>query len=298
MLSLQLIREKPDVVREAVANRHTTAPIDDILRLDGERRRALLEVEGLKAERNQAGKRIGVTKDAGERQRLIDEMRGVSERIDALEQELRQTEERLNALLLEVPNIPRPDVPSAGARTTTWSSAVGRAPRLRLRAPAALGPGRAPRHHRLRARGRRSRARASTCSRATGARLQRALIAWMLDLHRAARLHARSTRPSWCKEEMHGRHRPVAEVRRQPCTTTSRTTSGSSRPPRCRSPTCTATRSWTPSTLPLRYVAYTACFRREKMSAGRDVRGIKRGHQFDKVEMVQVRAPRRSRTTS
>jgi seryl-tRNA synthetase len=111
MLSLQFIRENPDVVREAVARRHTTAPIDDILQLDGQRRGLLTDMESLKAERNQAGKRIGATSDAGERQRLIDEMRGVSERIDALEKDLRETEERLNALLLEVPNIPQPDVP-------------------------------------------------------------------------------------------------------------------------------------------------------------------------------------------
>ncbi|MGB6894756.1 MAG: serine--tRNA ligase, partial [Dehalococcoidia bacterium] len=111
MLALQFIRENPDVVRKALADRHTEVPLDDILRLDEERRRLLQEVEGLKAERNAAGKRIGAARDPAERQRMIEEMRGVSERIDALEPQLREVEERLERLLLEVPNLPDPSVP-------------------------------------------------------------------------------------------------------------------------------------------------------------------------------------------
>jgi len=293
MLSLQFIRENPDVVREAVANRHTTAPIDDILRLDGERRRVLLEVEALKAERNQAGKRIGATKDPGERQRLIDEMRGVSERIDALEQDLRETEERLNALLLEVPNIPRPDVPLGEGENDNLVIRQWGEPR---------DYGFTPMPHwdlgeRLGIidfeRGVKLSGSRFYVLKGAGARLQRALIAYMLDLHSDKHGYTELYPPFVVKEEcMWGSGQlpkfadnlyhdveddvwlvPTAEV---PVTNLYRD------------------EILEPNTLPLRYAAYTACFRREKMSAGRDVRGIKRGHQFDKVELYKFCAPEES----
>jgi seryl-tRNA synthetase len=293
MLSLQFIRENPDVVREAVAHRHMTAPIDDILQLDGLRRRLLIEVEGLKAERNQAGKRIGATKDAGERQRLIDEMRGVSERIDALEKDLRQTEERLNALLLEVPNIPRPDVPLGEGEEDNVVLRQWGKPR---------DYGFTPLPHwdlgeRLRIidfeRGVKLSGSRFYVLKGAGARLQRALIAYMLDLHADRHGYTEVYPPFVVKEEcMWGAGQlpkfadnlyrdveddlwlvPTAEV---PVTNLHRD------------------EILEPGALPLRYVAYTACFRREKMSAGRDVRGIKRGHQFDKVELYKFCVPEES----
>ena len=122
MLSLQFIREQPDAVRKALADRHTPGPVDEMLALD-ERVRALkTETEGLRAEQNAAGKKIGAAKDAGERQRMIDEMKASSTRIDELAPELREAEERLDALLLG-----DPEHPGSGhaarrrARTTTSS---------------------------------------------------------------------------------------------------------------------------------------------------------------------------------
>jgi seryl-tRNA synthetase len=293
MLSLQLIRENPDVVREAVARRHVTAPIDDILRLDGERRRILLEMEALKAERNQAGKRIGASKDAGERQRLIDGMRGVSERIDALEKELRGTEERLNALLLEVPNVPRPDVPLGEGEDDNVVVRQWGEPRTYDSTPLPhweLG-------ERLGIidfeRGVKLSGSRFYVLKGTGARLQRALIAYMLDLHSGQHGYTEVYPPFVVKEEcMWGAGQlpkfadnlyhdveddlwlvPTAEV---PITNLHRD------------------EILEPGTLPLRYAAYTACFRREKMKAGRDVRGIKRGHQFDKVELYKFCVPEES----
>ena len=293
MLSLQFIRENPDVVREAVAHRHVTAPIDDILRLDSERRRILLEVESLKAERNQAGKRIGASKDAGERQRLIDGMRGVSERIDTLEKELRQAEESLNALLLEVPNIPHPDVPLGEGEEENvvlrqWGEpqAYGFTPLPHWDLGERLGIIDFERGVKL------SGSRFYVLKGA-GARLQRALIAYMLDLHTGGHGYTEVYPPFVVKEEcMWGAGQlpkfadnlyhdveddlwlvPTAEV---PVTNLHRD------------------EILEPGTLPLRYAAYTACFRREKMSAGRDVRGIKRGHQFDKVELYKFCAPEES----
>jgi seryl-tRNA synthetase len=293
MLSLQFIREKPDVVREAVARRHMTAPIDDILNLDGQRRRVLLEVESLKAERNQAGKRIGATRDAGERQRLIGEMRGVSERIDALEKDLRQTEERLNALLLEVPNIPRPDVPLGEGEEDNvvlrqWGEpqAFDFTPLPHWDLGERLGIIDFERGVKL------SGSRFYVLKGA-GAHLQRALIAYMLDLHTGQHGYTEVYPPFVVKEEcMWGAGQlpkfadnlyhdveddlwlvPTAEV---PVTNLHRD------------------EILEPGALPLRYAAYTACFRREKMSAGRDVRGIKRGHQFDKVELYKFCTPEES----
>jgi seryl-tRNA synthetase len=293
MLSLQFIRENPDVVREAVAHRHMTAPVDDILQLDGQRRRLLIEVESLKAERNQAGKRIGATGDAGERQRLIDEMRGVSERIDALEKDLRQTEGRLNALLLEVPNIPRPDVPLGEGEEDNVILRQWGQPQDYAFTPLPhwdLG-------ERLGIidfeRGVKLSGSRFYVLKGAGARLQRALIAYMLDLHSGRHGYTEVYPPFVVKEQcMWGAGQlpkfadnlyhdveddlwlvPTAEV---PVTNLHRD------------------EILEPGALPLRYAAYTACFRREKMSAGRDVRGIKRGHQFDKVELYKFCVPEES----
>ena len=127
-----------------------------------------------------------------------------------------------------------------------------------------------------------------------GARLQRALI----TLHaRPAHAEARLRR------DLPALHGPPRVPGRAPatcrssattCTATRSRTSGSSRPPRSRSPTSTATRSSTARRLPIKHVAFTACFRREQMAAGRDTRGIKRGHQFDKVELVKFVRPETS----
>ena len=111
MLSLQFIRDHADVVRKSLADRQTPGPLDEILELDVRRRDLLSETERLRAEQNAAGKKIGAAKVPAERQRMIDAMKGVSERIDELTPLLRETEERLNALVMEIPNIPDPATP-------------------------------------------------------------------------------------------------------------------------------------------------------------------------------------------
>ena len=111
MLSMHYIREHPDDVRQMLARRHVEAPLDEILTLDVEHRRLLSEVEELRARRNADSKRIGQTKDPGERQRLIAEQQGVRDRIDALDARRKEVEERLRSLLLQVPNMIVADVP-------------------------------------------------------------------------------------------------------------------------------------------------------------------------------------------
>jgi len=111
MIDMKLVRECPAVVREALAKRHTAAPVDEILSLDEKRRTLLSETETLRARRNVVSKQISRMKDDGERQALIDEMRKVGTRIKALDAELHVVQSDLNAALLQVPNMPHPDTP-------------------------------------------------------------------------------------------------------------------------------------------------------------------------------------------
>jgi seryl-tRNA synthetase len=292
MLSLQFIREQPDAVRKALADRHTDGPLDELLTLDERRRTLLAETERLRAEQNAASKRIGAAKDAGERQRMIDEMKGVSARIDELAPELREAEERLEALLLEIPNIPDAATPvGASEDDNSVERQSGEEYRDDWRKPhwelgEALGIIDFERGVKL------SGSRFFVLQGA-GARLERALIAFMLDMHVERHGYREVYLPAMVKEETMLRSGqlpkfrdnlyhdaeedywfvPTAEV---PLTNMH------------------GGEILEPGTLPLNYVAYTPCFRREKMSAGRDVRGIKRVHQFDKVEMYKFCEPERS----
>lgn len=290
MLSLQFIREHPDVVRESLAVRRTEAPLDEVLDLDADRRRLLVEVENLRAEQNATGKRIGATKDSAERQRLIDAMKGVSARIAELEPALKDVEERLQARLLEIPNLPDPSVPRGADESDNVVVRQSGEPRA-LDFPARP-------HWELGEaleiidfdRGVRLAGSRFYVLRGAGARLERALIWWMLDLHVSRHGYTELYLPAVVKEECmwasgqlpkfrDNLYRdveddlwlvPTAEV---PLTNIHRD------------------EILDGDALPISYVAYTPCFRREKMSAGRDVRGIKRGHQFDKVELYKFTRP-------
>lgn len=283
MLDIQVIRETPDVVRAALARRGVEAPIDRILELDAERRNLLTSVESLKAERNRVSKEIGKMKEAAERQACVEEMRRVGEQIEALDSTLRAVQEQLHTAMLEVPNLPDPSVPDGPdesanvlVRTAGEPRSFDFDPKPHWDLGPALGILDFERGVRL------TGSRFYVLSGA-GARLQRALIAWMLDLHirqgylehytpflvRRQTLIGAAQLPKF-EDNLYRDHEedlwmvPTAEV---PLTGMhmDEILEGDS--------------------LPRRYTAYTPCFRREKMSAGRDVRGIKRGHQFDKVEM-------------
>lgn len=292
MLSIQLIREHPDVVRKALADRHTPAPLDEAIALDAERRTVLTEVEALRSEQNAASKKIGAAKDPAERQRMIDEMKGVSGRIDELQPRLSEIDERLQSLLMEIPNIPDAAVPlGASEEDNRIAQQHGEEYSDAWRKPhweigEALGIIDFERGVKL------SGSRFYVL-KGLGARLQRAIIALMMDLHLDKHGYTEIYPPSMVKEETmwhsgqlpkfrdnlyHDAEEdywlvPTAEV---PLTNLH------------------GDEIIEPGALPLNYVAYTPCFRREKMSAGRDVRGIKRGHQFDKVEMYMYVEPEKS----
>jgi seryl-tRNA synthetase len=293
MLDIALLREKPGQVKERLENLNADpAQIDTVLGLDVRRREILTEVETLRSERNRVSKEISRL-DGSEREQRIVEMREVGDRISALEEELRQVESDLRAAMLAVPNLPHESVPVGPDETyNVVVRGEGEIPEFDFEPVPHwdLGPelGIIDFERGVKLSGSRF-----YILRGDGARLQRALIAWMLDVHTREHGYTEVYLPSIVKEEcMWGAgqlpkftdniYRDVeddlwlvgtAEI---PLTNLHRDEILSA------------------DELPLRYVAYSPCFRREKMSAGRDVRGIKRGHQFDKVEMYKFTAPETS----
>jgi seryl-tRNA synthetase len=281
MLDLKFIRENPDMVRQAVANRQDCAPLDEILRLEAERRQKIRELDDLR----QARKAISQEREKGK-----EKGRDLRPMIRSLEEESRRLDEQLEELLLQVPNVPQPDVPvgkdeSDNMVVRSWGK------------PMSFDFEAVP-HWKLGEdldiidfdRGVKLSGTRFYVLKGLGARLQRALITFMLDLHTAEHGYQEVYPPFMVKREcMVGSSNlpkfadnlyhdeeddlwfvPTAEV---PVTNLHRD------------------EILSPGTLPIYYVAYTACFRREKMSAGKDTRGLKRGHQFDKVELYKFTEP-------
>jgi seryl-tRNA synthetase len=302
MLPLQTLRERTEDVRRSLADRQTEAPLDRILELDTQRRDLLRDVEAMRAERNAAGKRIGAARDADERQRLIEEQRAESGRLDDLEASLKAIEAELEPLLLLVPNIPHPDVPVGleedalivleGHGAEGWERRLEQ-PRRVADEPAPEPEPSARPHWDLGEalgiidfeRGVKVAGSQFYLLRGDGARLQRALIAWMLDLHRS-RGYEEVYPPAVVRSEMlvgTGQlpkfadtmfHLDGTDLWLNPTAEVAVTN-------------MYRDEILAESDLPRWHCAYSASYRREQFSAGRDVRGIKRGYQFDKVELVK-----------
>jgi seryl-tRNA synthetase len=283
---LDLIREDPERVRATLKARGFDAPLDRIIELDEKARRLRAEAEALRAERNKASKGGPPTDDVKVR------MRAVGERIAEIEKDLAAAEEQLNADVLWIPNVIDPDVPIGNGEADN--------PVIREDAPKAPAfPGRA--HWEIGERlgildiprGTKLSGSRFYLLRGAGAALQRALITWMLDVHiqdgfteiyppfvtKRETLVASAHLPHFDENLYRDEDDDIWMI------------------PTAEPQLVSLHRDETIpfEKLPLRYVAYTACFRREHMSAGRDVRGIKRGHQFDKVEMVVYTVPDESR---
>ena len=296
MLDLAFMREHADDVRQGLValNAEEVLPIvDHILKIDIKRRQLLVQVEELRHERNITSREIGRMKDQEHRERLIQQMQAVGEQIDEIEGRLRQVQEEMDALMLQMPNMPDPDVPLGPDESHNVVVRQEGEPRKFDFEPVPhwdLGPtlGIIDFERGVKLSGTRF-----YVLRGLGAKLQRALITWMLDLH--TREHGyREVYPPFVvrRDSLVGAGQlpkfednlyrdveddlwlvPTAEV---PLTNLHRD------------------EILYAEDLPLYYVAYTPCFRREKMSAGRDTRGIKRGHQFDKVEMYKLVLPETS----
>jgi seryl-tRNA synthetase len=287
MLDLNLIRNDPELVKAAVRNRQSpelVETVDQVLRLDQRRRELLKEVEARKAERNAVSKEISRIKDPAEREARIQEQKGVGDQIAALDAEVRAVDEQLEGLLAILPNVPDPRTPIGQSEDDNVLLRTVGQPRQFDFTPQAhwdLGPklGFLDFERGVKLTGSRFYVLSGA-----GARLQRALIAWMLDLHtrrqgyrevytpfmvRSDILYGAGQLPKFRDNLYHDAEEdlwmvPTAEV---PITGLHKD------------------EILDLTDLPRRYTGYTPCFRREKIAAGRDVRGIKRGHQFDKVEM-------------
>ena len=291
MLSIEQIRQETEAVREALARRGEDAPLEGILSLDAQRRSSLTEADDLRAKRNQVSREIGRMSERPAH--LLEEMRQTGDRIKTLETQVKEAEANLEEELLKLPNLPLPDVPvgedESGNRVIrTWGepSDFSFEPLPHWDLGERLGIIDLPRGAKV------SGSRFFTLI-GLGAKLQRALISWMLDLHVQEHGYNEVYVPYMVRKEVmlgsgnlpkfgdnlyHDEEDdlwliPTAEV---PLTGLHRD------------------EILEPDSLPLYYVAHSPSFRREKAAAGKDTRGIKRVHQFDKVELYKLVTPETS----
>lgn len=295
MLDINLIRTQPELVKTGLRNRQE-APlaekVDEILTLDQQRRDLLKEVEALKNQRNVVSKEIGRMKDAEARNAKIAEQRQVNERIDALDKQVGEVDARLTGLVAQLPNVPDARTPVGTTEDDNIVLKTVGTPRQFDFTPQPhwdLGPKLGLIDFE---RGTKLAGSRFYVLQGAGARLQRALIAWMLDLH-IRQGYTEMYLPFMVKEEIiysagqlpkfrDNLYRDVEENYWMVPTAEIPLTG------------VHMDEILSPDQLPRNYTAYTPCFRREKIAAGRDVRGIKRGHQFDKVEMYMYCAPEES----
>ena len=296
MLDIRLIRERADFVRERLATRGggDDAKIDNVIQIDAERRKLETVLQKLSADRNRLSKEIGAKRSRKESSADLEaQVRKIGEEIVDLTQRANDAEEQQKNLLLEIPNLPHETVPagkdpSANVVVRSW----GEKPKLsgKVLDHVALG-------EKLKLFDLERAAKLSgsgfICFTGAGAKLERALIQFMLDLHTREHGYLEMSPPFLVRrdcmigttqlpkfeDDMYGLEEnqmflaPTAEV---PVTNFHREEILSA------------------NELPKKFVAYTPCFRREAGSAGRETRGIIRVHQFDKVELVKVTTPENS----
>jgi len=297
MLDLRSLRSDPESAKAALAKRGEegySAMVDGVLAADEERRQAISEVEGLKARRNEVSKEIGALKRTGaDADEQILEMRTVGERIAGLDAVVAENEERIRGLLLALPNLPLSEVPEGGEEANVvireWGEKASFSfePQPHWTVGETLGILDLPRGAKVSGSG-------FPVLRGRGARLQRGLIDYMLDLH----------------TERHG-----YEELRVPYLVTAETMTGTGQLPKFAEESYLSDKDelWLIPTaevpitnlhrdelmsgddLPVKYTACTPCFRREAGAAGKDTRGLLRVHQFDKVELVRYEEPGVSR---
>ena len=289
MLSLSFIREHPDLVKDGARKKGEPAPVDEIVQLDAHRRETLTRLEQLKAEQNRRSAAMAKARD----QAAIDALRGLKDEVKALEQKLAPIDAHLNALLLEVPNLPDPSVPEGkdlSANPTIRESGLDRKLAFTPRSHYELG-------ERLGLfdfeRGVKVATSRFYFLKGAGARLERALMNFMIDLHVREHEYAEVFPPFLLnRAAMTGTGQlpkfeddafriekkdlflvPTAEV---PVTNMYRE------------------EILAASALPIKHVAWSTNFRSEAGAAGKDTRGYIRLHQFNKVELVKFVEPERS----
>ncbi len=291
MLDIKRIRNDTETVRQGLANTGAdTSLIDTILNLDEKRRELQKEGDKLRADMNVLSKKIGMEKDPARKKELISGVGDLKQQIKQNESEAPGIEQQFQEHMLSVPNVPLDEVTVGSDESENEITAVhGDEPSFSFEPRA---------HWDIMsdldiidfARGQKISGSRFYVLKKHGAKLQRALISWMLDVHTSEHGY----------EEIY-----------PPCMVRSECLVGTGNLPKFGDnlyrdaeedywlvPTAevSVTNLYRDeildgTALPLRHVAYSPCFRREKMSHGKDTRGIKRGHQFDKVEMVQFVRP-------
>ncbi|HKZ05636.1 MAG TPA: serine--tRNA ligase [Methylomirabilota bacterium] len=298
MLDIRLLRDNPEAVERGLVDRGGAELVREIIALDVERRRLIAEVETLKAERNRASEAIGQAKRRGESpEPVMARMREVGDRIKALDADVKRVDEQVEGLLLQLPNLPHPSVPSGATEEENVEV-------RRWGQPRQFGFDPQPHDILGEALGVLDFARAVKLAKSRftvmwgpAARLERALTQFMLDLH--TREHGYTE--VWVPQLVSGStmlrtgqlpkfedglfktHEadenrllyliPTAEV---PLTALH------------------ADETLAEATLPRRYTAFTPCYRREAGTYGKDMKGMIRQHQFDKVELVKLTTPAQS----
>ncbi|MGI9180182.1 MAG: serine--tRNA ligase [Longimicrobiaceae bacterium] len=290
MLDIKRIRQEPEVVREQLATRakpeETDGAVERLLALDAERRELIGEGDALKSRRNAVSQEVGERKRRGEgAEELIAETRMVADRIREVDARLREIEGEIEGMLLRIPNTPDPSVPAGGEENNhvvrSWGElpSYDFTPRPHWEIGAELGILDLPTGAKITGSG-------FPAYRGLGARLQRALISWMLDLH--------------TREHGYTEVQPPFLVNRAAITGTGQLPKFEEDlyvlpndelflVPTAEVPVTNFHREQLldGEQLPIAYTAYSPCFRREAGAAGKDTRGLLRLHQFDKVEMVR-----------
>ncbi len=291
MLDIKFIRENPEIVKTGIKNKNEKDTVDEILLLDKRRREILNEVEVLKAKRNSVSKEIGLMKREGkDATEIMEQMKSVSEKIKEFDAELKETEEKLNEMMLWVPNLPHESVPvgkdeNDNVEVRQWlPEGFDFSNDFEMKDHLELGK-------KLGIldfdRGAKIAGSGFPVYVGKGAALERALINFMLDLHIRKHGYTEIIPPLLVnRDSMVGTGQipkmeddmyqipkdelfaiPTAEV---PITNLHRNEILSE------------------DEIPKKYVGYTACFRREAGSYGKDSKGFLRVHQFNKVEMVKI----------
>ena len=291
MLDIKFVRENIDAVKTMLSNRHNKLSLDGFVDLEKKRREVLAETENLKAQRNTVSKQIGAMKKSGENaDAMVAEMQAVGEKIAKLDAELKEIDGQLQDIMLSIPNMPKEDVPyGVDDSDNPEVRKHGEPTKFDFEPKAHWDIGEAldiiDSERAAKVTGARF-----TFYKGLGARLERALINFMMDLHATKHGYTEVLAPCIVnKDSMIGTGQlpkfaedmfklegldyymvPTAEV-----------------------PTTNYHREeiLDGKNLPEHYCAYTACYRAEAGSAGRDTRGLIRQHQFNKVELIKFTKP-------
>jgi seryl-tRNA synthetase len=290
MLDIRLFRDNPDLVRESQRRRgEDPGVVDEVLALDTRRRELQTAIDTARAERNTVSAQIPKIKDPAEKAARIAAMRAVGDQIDTAEADLRQVEEQQRDLLLRIPNIPDASVPygkddSENIVIRTWGEPrrFDFLPRPHWEIAEALGIADFERGAKI------SGSRFYVLV-GQGAALERALINFFIDVHTREHGYTEVFTPFLVRRECMVGTTQLPKFEEDMY----RTDDDLFLDPTAEVPVTNLFREeiLDADKLPIYLVAYTACFRKEAGSAGRDTRGMIRVHQFNKVEMVKFVAP-------